>query len=175
MIEPIQSTHIAYRSGYESILFESYTHLFDWYDGPALACPMVTLRTLYVWRTPNGYIRRVYRDDLTDDSHLLDPSLAKVSVLHIERGYAWDGPSGPTIRTKTFERGALVHDALYQLMREGHLSASRYRDKADRELVSVCKEDGMSRFRAWWVYQGVKFGGGPSSRGDGGRPIMFAP
>ena len=37
--------------------------------------------------------------------------------LTIKRGYAWDGPSGPTIDTKTFMRGSLVHDALYQLMR----------------------------------------------------------
>ncbi len=30
-------------------------------------------------------------------------------------------PNGPTIETKTFMRASLVHDALYQLMREEHL------------------------------------------------------
>ena len=34
--------------------------------------------------------------------------------LTIKKGYAWDGPSGPTIDTLTFMRGSLVHDALYQ-------------------------------------------------------------
>jgi len=34
--------------------------------------------------------------------------------LTIKKKYAWDGPSGPTIDTKTFMRGSLVHDAFYQ-------------------------------------------------------------
>jgi len=32
--------------------------------------------------------------------------------LTIKNRYAWDGPSGPTIDTKSFIRGSLVHDAL---------------------------------------------------------------
>jgi len=77
-------------------------------------------------------------------------TMEKGAVL-IWKGYAWDGASGPAIDTDTFMRGSLVHDALYQLMREGHLDIS-YRDWADRELRAVCLEDGMSRIRAWWVY-----------------------
>ena len=34
-------------------------------------------------------------------------------LLTIRKGYAWDGPSGPTIDTLNFMRGSLVHDALY--------------------------------------------------------------
>jgi hypothetical protein len=37
------------------------------------------------------------------------------------KGYAWNGPSGPTLDTRNFMRGSLVHDALYQLMREGRM------------------------------------------------------
>ena len=80
--------------------------------------------------------------------------------LCIQAGYAWDGPSGPAIDTKNFMRGSLVHDALYQLMRENLLSFS-FRKQADEELNRICLEDGMSKLRAWWVYQGVRFGGGP--------------
>ena len=76
-------------------------------------------------------------------------------LLEISEGYAWDGPSGPTIDTKNFMRGALVHDALYQLMRE-RLVPVEYKDDADRVLQAICREDGMSRFRAWYVYQSVK-------------------
>lgn len=36
--------------------------------------------------------------------------------LVIKKGYAWDGPSGPTIDSLNFMRGSLVHDALYQLI-----------------------------------------------------------
>ncbi len=45
-------------------------------------------------------------------------ALDKDGVLKMNQGYAWDGPSGPTIDTKNFMRGSLVHDALYQLMRQ---------------------------------------------------------
>ena len=30
----------------------------------------------------------------------------------IKSGYSWDGPSGPTIDTKNFMHGSLIHDAL---------------------------------------------------------------
>jgi hypothetical protein len=75
--------------------------------------------------------------------------------LTIYAGYAWDGPSGPTIDTADFMRGSLAHDALYQLMREGLLNIN-HRDTADRFLVTLCREDGMSEARAAWVYYGVK-------------------
>ena len=52
-----------------------------------------------------------------NDYIALDPQ----GALRIAKGYAWDGPSGPTLDTRNFMRGSLVHDALYQLMREGLL------------------------------------------------------
>lgn len=77
--------------------------------------------------------------------------------LTINKGYAWDGPSGPTIDTKNFMRGALVHDALYQLMREGFLEPSEENRKhADDLLKEICLEDGMSKIRAWYVYRSVR-------------------
>ena len=86
-------------------------------------------------------------------------TLSKKGKIVIKENYAWDGPSGPTIDTLNFMRGSLVHDALYQLMRLELLDKDTYRDKADRILQKMCKEDGMSSVRAWWVYQGVsKFG-----------------
>jgi hypothetical protein len=95
-------------------------------------------------------------------------------LLTIRAGYAWDGPSGPAIDTKNFMRGSLVHDALYQLMREGHLGQD-LREAADRILQRICREDGMSALRAWWVYQGVRFGGGPSADPLSVNPILVAP
>jgi len=47
--------------------------------------------------------------------------LGKSGMLVIRKGYAWDGPSGPTVDTRDSLRGSLVHDALYQLMREGYI------------------------------------------------------
>ncbi|MCK5138479.1 MAG: DUF1353 domain-containing protein, partial [Thermodesulfovibrionia bacterium] len=51
---------------------------------------------------------------------------------------------------------ALVHDSLYQLIREGCINID-YRDHADRLLQEICLRDGMSRVRAWYVYQAVKW------------------
>jgi hypothetical protein len=94
--------------------------------------------------------------------------------LLISYGYAWDGPSGPTIDTKSFMRGSLFHDALYQLMRTGKLDRS-WKDAADRLLQEVCIEDGMFKLRAWWVYQGVRIGGKASAHPDNQRMVYTAP
>lgn len=80
--------------------------------------------------------------------------LDETGKLTIYPGYAWDGPSGPTIDTDNFMRGALVHDALYQLIEEDALPLS-YRKVADRLLAAICKMDGMSAIRRWWVLAGV--------------------
>lgn len=89
-------------------------------------------------------------------------TLTRSGLLTIKAGYAWDGPSGPTIDTKNFMRGSLVHDALYQLMREGLLDLG-WRETADQELRRICLEDGMSDIRAWWVYRGVRLCGEQSA------------
>jgi hypothetical protein len=96
-------------------------------------------------------------------------------TLEIRNGYAWDGPSGPTIDTRNFMRGSLVHDALYQLMREADLDKATWRKTADEELVRFCGLDGMSRVRRWWVLKAVRrfadLAASPASR----KPISRAP
>ena len=85
-------------------------------------------------------------------------------IMLIKKGYAWDGPSGLTIDTKTFMRGSLVHDAFYQAMRERKLDIG-YRKLADEELRRICLEDGMNRFRAGYVFKCVRaFGGKHASK-----------
>lgn len=81
--------------------------------------------------------------------------LSQHGTLILKAGYAWDGPSGPTIDTKNFMRGSLVHDALYQLMRESYLPQD-FRAVADKALYEICKRDGMWGLRAWFVYAGVR-------------------
>lgn len=80
-------------------------------------------------------------------------------TLHIREGYAWDGASGPAIDTRNIMRGSLVHDALYQLIRLGTLTAAD-REKADKLFRDICREDGMSAFRAAYVYAAVRLLGG---------------
>ena len=80
--------------------------------------------------------------------------------LIVKAGYAWDGPSGPTIDTQDFMRASLVHDCLYQLMREGWMPRT-LRIEADRVFRDICRADGMSWWRAGYVYRAVRwFAGG---------------
>ncbi|EMD1211455.1 DUF1353 domain-containing protein [Vibrio sp. Vb1166] len=92
-------------------------------------------------------------------------SLSKQGVLTIKKGYAWDGASGPALDTKNIMKASLVHDALYQLMREEVLPQSA-RKHADTLLRETCLEKGMSSFRATYTYYGVRVVGGFFSRPD---------
>ena len=87
-------------------------------------------------------------------------------VLTIKWGYAWDGPSGPTFDTKNSMRGALVHDALYQLMRLGLIPES-CRPLADNELHNICLEDGMWHPRVdLWEHMVAVFAAGCAASGS---------
>ena len=85
--------------------------------------------------------------------------------LFIKCGYAWDGPSGPTIDTKNFMQGSLIHDALYQLIRESVIDKNE-RKAADQLLRTICRDDGMSRLRSGWVYLALRMFGAQSARTD---------
>ena len=78
--------------------------------------------------------------------------------LFIKKGYVWDGPSGPSLDTRNFMRASLVHDALYQLMREGKLRRERRRE-ADQIMRRICIESGMPRLCACLAHWGVRLGG----------------
>ena len=95
--------------------------------------------------------------------------------LTIKAKYAWDGPSGPTIDTRNFMRGSLVHDVLYQLMREKQIDIEK-RDEADQLLKQQCIEDGMFRLRAWIVYKAVNWFGKKSALpSDEQSKLFYAP
>lgn len=81
--------------------------------------------------------------------------LDRIGQLTVRAGYAWDGASGPAIDTPAFMRGSCVHDALCQMIRWRILPAAHQR-AADRLLVRLCREDGMSLLRALWVYYSVR-------------------
>ena len=124
---------IEYRSGYKYQLAEDHIHFMS-FEFPVVPTHIKT-------------------------KYLCLSSVDGCTVLKIQGGYAWDGPSGPTIDTKNFMRGSLVHDALYQLIRLGHLDKNIYRKAADEELYRICRQDGMSKLRANWVYYGLRVGG----------------
>jgi hypothetical protein len=78
------------------------------------------------------------------------------------KGYAWDGCSGPTWDDKTNMRAGLIHDGLYNLMRDRKLDCG-WRETADDELRRICQEDGMSWVRAWYYHKAVRMAGESSA------------
>ncbi len=125
---------IQYKAGYKYQLVKDYLHQLP----EEFVMKFPEIETDYLWLGESG-------------------------LLIIKKGYAWDGPSGPTIDTKNFMRGSLVHDALYQLIRLGKLNKNTHRIFADRELYFICLEDGMWWARACVVYYSVRVLGNPSA------------
>ena len=82
-------------------------------------------------------------------------SLYTDGTLFVDQGYAWDGASKPAINTKSFIRGSLFHDTLYQLMRMERLDI-KFRKASDALLRKICLEDGMFKTRANLDYWGVR-------------------
>jgi hypothetical protein len=119
-----------------------------------------------------------YRVKTPITGHTISQGPIKLTVngwLTIKKGYAWDGPSGPAIDTKNFMRGSLVHDALYQLMRNGRLSACAWRGKVDQLLRDMCIQDGMWRIRAAWVFWAVQNFAARAADKDHKRETLTAP
>lgn len=94
--------------------------------------------------------------------------------LWILKGYAWDGCSGPTWDDKTNMTAGLVHDALYQLMREGLLPQTA-KAAADEMLYRLCIKNGMWEFRARYYLWAVKKFGRKSTDPKSERKLLTAP
>ena len=119
------------------------------------------MKTNFRYRKLKGYKYQLLEDySLEVDIYPRDPIathfllLMPSGLLRIRKGYAWDGASS-AFDSADFMRGSLVHDALYQLIREGYL-AKTHRKYADILLRDICTEDGMNRVRAWYVYHAVR-------------------
>lgn len=124
----------------------------------------------YVLESDESYQTDIYpRKDIISEY----VELKSDGLMTLRAGFPTDGPSGPTIDTKTFMRGAFFHDGLYVLLRRNLLQVEDARHRADKLLRQICLEDGMNRVRAWWVYRAVRLGSEHSSHH--GRKIQEAP
>ncbi len=115
----------------------------------------ISYKSGYKYQTVDSPVR-LRLQDLKPDVAVKAPfaSLSRKGVLTIRGHYAWDGPSGPTIDTDNFMLGSLIHDCLYELIRNEFLPHYFWRF-ADRELDHVNELCGMSRIRRWWVRKGL--------------------
>lgn len=94
--------------------------------------------------------------------------------LVIKWEYAWNGPNKPAIDTRSFKRGSLAHDAIYQLIQLGLLS-KKHRKSADKVMYRLCREDGMNWAYAQLCYWAVRGAGWWFTRKKKEKKIKYAP
>jgi len=137
----------------------------------------ITYRAGYKYQLEKAYVHQLSSafPDIPEEYETGFVWLGLNKQLIIKAGYAWDGPSGPTIDTKNFMRGSLVHDALYQMIRLGFLDKNVCRILADQELYTICREDGMGLPRANMVYYALRVFGNPASRLSAENRVLTAP
>jgi hypothetical protein len=84
-------------------------------------------------------------------------------MLVVEAGYAWNGPSGPTVDTPASINASLPHDVVYQCICTGLLAAS-YKPSGDAILHRLMREY-PAKFQTWanirarYYLWGVQLGG----------------
>ena len=81
-------------------------------------------------------------------------SISKDGMITAKENYAYDFATG-AMDTDTIKRASLFHDIVCQAIAEGKLDPM-YQVNGDRLLRDLCLHDGMSRFRAWYVYRAVR-------------------
>ena len=102
-------------------------------------------------------------------------TLQEDGTLIINKGFAWDGASGPTFDSRSSMRPSLVHDVFCIAMRDGRLSYEQWQDKVNELFKAQCIEDGMWHWRASLWHSAVEFAdaGNPDQGPD--REILEAP
>lgn len=100
-----------------------------------------------------------YKTDLittTCNTHYT--KLKKTGEIYINNEYAWDGGSFIAIDNKPMMYASLIHDSLYQLIREGYMSY-KFKKIADIIFKEALINYGSSKIRATWCYLAVKYFG----------------
>jgi len=134
------------------------------------------------------YYRDGYRYQLAEDFDMHTPirpmggltaeseyiTLTGNNRLYIKAGYAWNGANFVADRPGNM-RAALVHDALYQLMRLDLVDRRTQRRPADRLFVKMCREDGIGFILARAYAIGLWVGGKPSTMPTSSRAVLMAP
>lgn len=111
------------------------------------------------------------RDSIKTDYIDLDTT----GILTVKKAYAWDGPSGPVVDTPQNLRASLVHDALYQLMRNKKMSSRTHRKTADQLFLDMCKQDGVPTRTANLYYMALRKFGKPAAAAENKKKTHQAP
>ena len=150
----------------------------------------IEYRSGYNYQLASDYLIRIPIYGVRVDERYFE--LSSVGRLIIRQGYAWDGASGPVVDTRSVMRASLVHDVLYQMMREGLVDEDEEREIIDRlyeELVTEDVEKMYSHFqqplrsllvtvgkaRAWCHFVGLRWFGHRAATGAGTHRLYTSP
>ncbi|MDA0780762.1 MAG: DUF1353 domain-containing protein [Rickettsiales bacterium] len=81
-------------------------------------------------------------------------SLSENGLLRIEKGFCIDGATGG-LDTEDVMRGAVIHDAFCNWQHQGLLDVE-HRKEVDKLFRKTLLEDGVSDFRAGYMYAAIK-------------------
>jgi hypothetical protein len=114
------------------------------WDQPTIGYIAVKKGYKYQTQSPTLYYTNIFGHNAhTDYIRLYDDG-----IMILAKGYAYDGPSGPTIDGDSNMYAAGGHDALYQLIRLG-LIPKEYKKNADSLFYEWCIQGGMWKIRAY--------------------------
>ena len=99
------------------------------------------IKKLCKYQLESDYSTVIYDMDLSDfpeefknDYFSISAKYDRLSIC-VKPGYAWDGASGPTIDTKNTVAASMIHDILYQFMRETDNSDYSYNRRKLRMII----------------------------------------
>ena len=107
-----------------------------------------------------------------EDAYFL---LEESGMLHVWKGYAWDGASGPTYDSKSSMRASMVHDVFCQAMRDNRLDYTRWQNTINAFFKAQCIEDGMWAWRAAVWHAAVEFADAGNPKQGPDRNVLAAP
>lgn len=138
-----------------------------------MAKPFIKYRSGYKYQLESDYFIEI---DIIPERPVVTEfiKLDMKGNLTIAQAYAWDGASRVP-DTKHNMRASLIHDALYQLMRLGHLTTKEHKEKADRIFKKKCIEDGTSLIIALIFYYGLKWFGKTATYTTSKRTVHRSP
>lgn len=105
-------------------------------------------------------------------------TLTEEGILTLSKGYAWDGVSFPKLDIDSCKnlRASVVHDALYQLIRNDDEFRTKENKKiADKILRELLILDGFSKIAAWSLWIAVSAFGKPGTEPGGRFPNGQSP
>lgn len=94
-------------------------------------------------------------------------------LLVMKKGFCFE-PSGPTIKTKSIMQGCCAHDAIYYLIRNGHLE-KHWKEPADDLMREIHLLDQVVEFRASYFHWSVVNFGEPAIDPRNRTKVLTAP